>query len=265
MSGPTIWEILDIINGIFPFEEAEKWDNCGLQIGSLDSRVNKIGIALDPVPETVDFCIKNSCNLLITHHPLFLEGVRHITPDNLAGATCLYAAKNNLNIISLHTNVDACEGGLNDYLCSMLGLNEVRVPGPARCARSGLLEKSISLEELSCFVSSALNIDGIKIVGNEGREVYRIFLASGSGISYLEDAAFESAQVIITGDVKYHSAREALHKGIAVLDAGHFGLEKHFVDLVAQRLGSSLEKMGIGNVCIKCDCETDPFRAAIAK
>ena len=43
----TVKDIYDYLNSIAPFDTAEEWDNCGLNVGSFDKDVKKIYIALD--------------------------------------------------------------------------------------------------------------------------------------------------------------------------------------------------------------------------
>jgi putative NIF3 family GTP cyclohydrolase 1 type 2 len=144
-----------------------------------------------------------------------------------------------------------------------MGLRNVETPLMARCARIANLEKRMSSLELMEMVGASLNIGNIRVVGDNDGEISRVFVAAGSGMSYFQDALAGAVHAIITGDVKYHPAREALYKGVTIIDAGHFGLEKHFKDLVAQRLTNGLSKSGFAIECVICDCEMDPFGAAI--
>ena len=59
---------------------------------------------------------------------------------------------------------------------------------------------------------------------------------SGSGGEFIRDAVNEGCDLFITGDVKYHDAMYAMEKEICVLDAGHFGSEKIFVENMADIL-----------------------------
>ncbi len=263
MKGPILAEILETLNTLFPFDQMEDWDNSGLQIGDPQAIVKGIAIALDPTTETIGFCQKNSCNVLITHHPLFMQGVRSLTPEISAGATALLAAKSEINIISLHTNADSCPGGLNDHICQLIGFNEIQIPCNTSLGRIIIAPEQISLRSLAERVGNSLSIKRLSIIGASETKVSKAFVVSGSGMSLLEEAKKEKAQVIITGDVKYHSALEAIHMGISIIDPGHFGMEKHFIDLVATKLNLEFEEIGINIAYMKCDCETDPFATAI--
>lgn len=263
MKGPTLSEILENLNTLFPFDQMEDWDNSGLQIGDPRTRVKGIAVALDPTTETIEFCQKNSCNVLITHHPLFLQSLSSITPENLTGAAALLAAKYQINIISLHTNADSCPEGLNDHICELIGFKEIQIPKNTNLARIITAPEEICLKSLAEQVGKSLSIKRLNIVGNTEAMVSKAFVVAGSGMSLLEEAKKENAQVIITGDVKYHSAREAIHMGIYIIDPGHFGMERHFIDLVTKKLDMVFNQFGINIACVKCDYEIDPFATVI--
>jgi putative NIF3 family GTP cyclohydrolase 1 type 2 len=91
--------------------------------------------------------------------------------------------------------------------------------------------------------------------------IKKVALCSGSGASLLREASRCGADVLVTGDVKYHDARDALDLGIALIDAGHFPSEIIMVDDVAERLGRQLSEAGYRNCCIEpCRIELDPLR-----
>jgi putative NIF3 family GTP cyclohydrolase 1 type 2 len=65
----------------------------------------------------------------------------------------------------------------------------------------------------------------------------------------------------VTGDVKYHDARDAEELGIGLIDAGHFHTEIIMVEAVQARLLHMLRDTGFeGCRVIACNVETDPFR-----
>ena len=64
--------------------------------------------------------------------------------------------------------------------------------------------------------------------------ISRAALCPGSGKSETGSALRSGAQVYITGDVDHHFGIDCVEKGIAVIDAGHHGLEHIFVDFMAR-------------------------------
>ena len=65
----------------------------------------------------------------------------------------------------------------------------------------------------------------------------------------------------MTGDVKYHEARDAEDMGLALIDAGHFPTEIIMVHEMTERLGQALVTAGYTDCQVEaCRTETDPFR-----
>lgn len=256
---PCLSGIVEIANRLFPFEMAEKWDNCGIQIGNPERTVSSIAFSLDPTPQTVRFAANHSCQLLITHHPVFLEPFRSITTDCLPGKTVMEAAQTGVDILSLHTNLDAAPGGLNDALAAKIGLHSVLTPFPARCARMGVLPTPSGIFALARRWAEDLEIPHMRVVAREDKRVQTVFCATGSGMGYLGDALQYKADLMVTGDVRYHAAREALELGMPVVDAGHYGLEKMAVSILLNAFREEFENK---NVCMNlfvCDTESEPF------
>ncbi len=259
MDGIPLVEILRIADALFPFELAEEWDNCGLQIGDPSTVVGRIAFSLDATLKTVQFAADASCPLLVTHHPLLLEPIRRITPETYSGSILLKAAREGVNILSLHTNLDAAPGGLNDLVASLAGLEDVTIPEPARCARIGTLPTPTLMSDLVRRLTDTFALESLRVVGTGNAQVQRVFSACGSGMGYLGEAIRHNAELMITGDVRYHAAREALDMGINVIDAGHFGLEKFAVPLLAEKFREQFLRVGHRIECVECRLESDPF------
>ncbi len=164
-----------------------------------------------------------------------------------------------VDILSLHTNLDAAPGGLNDRLASILNLQEIFIPLPARCARMGRLANPMGIKELGEKISQDLGISHVRIVSTVECEVQSVFCASGSGMGYLADALNYKADVMVTGDVRYHAALEALELGMPVIDAGHYGLEKEAVSMLLECFQKEFEREHLEISCIACNVEQDPF------
>jgi putative NIF3 family GTP cyclohydrolase 1 type 2 len=97
-------------------------------------------------------------------------------------------------------------------------------------------------------------------VGNPDLPLSKVALCSGSGASLLRTSVRAGADVLVTGDIKYHEAREAEDLGIALIDAGHFPTEIIMVEAVSERLGKMLVESGFaGCKVMPCCVETDPF------
>jgi dinuclear metal center YbgI/SA1388 family protein len=126
--------------------------------------------------------------------------------------------------------------------------------------RIGRLERALTLEGFAARVKEALGVSTLRLVGDPGRQVAKIALCGGSGASLLADAVRQGADVLVTGDVKYHEARSAESQGIALIDAGHFATEQLMVAELSAVLRRAAEEKGLSIVFHEMKGESDPFR-----
>ncbi len=99
----------------------------------------------------------------------------------------------------------------------------------------------------------------MRVISQTDNLVRKVFCASGSGMSYLPEALKHEADVMVTGDVRYHAAREALELGMPVIDAGHYGHEKMAVGLLLNAFREEFLRMNIHMELFACDTESEPF------
>jgi len=127
--------------------------------------------------------------------------------------------------------------------------------------RIGRLGAPSTLADFAGRVGELLGAPGLRYVGDPGAMVHKVALCSGSGASLLRDAVRSGADCLVTGDVKYHDARDAEDLGIALIDAGHFPTEQIMVADVSEQLRRMLDAAGYQECrVIPCDLEQEPFR-----
>jgi dinuclear metal center YbgI/SA1388 family protein len=370
MKTPKLSDIVGMINKMSPTDLAESWDNPGIQVGDPTAEVSRIMVALDATPAVIDSALQADCQLLVTHHPLIFKPLKAISTASTQGKSIHAAIRGGLGIVSMHTNYDIAEGGLNDVLSERLGLT-TRAPLQVTAAqklaklvvfvpeehldrmrtalfphaeslgayrdcsfsasgegtftpldgakpyigtigalekvheyrlevlldrtklpqalkslnaahpyeepaydiyplhkqgkeyglgRIGTLPDATTLAEYAAWVTTQLDATGTRFVGDPAAPVKKVALCSGSGASVMQIAARAGADVLVTGDVKYHEAREAQELGIALIDAGHFHTEILMAAAVRARLLHMLQDTGFdGCRVIACSVETDPF------
>ncbi|MBI5483792.1 MAG: Nif3-like dinuclear metal center hexameric protein [Deltaproteobacteria bacterium] len=127
--------------------------------------------------------------------------------------------------------------------------------------RIGQLPEELSLADFAGQLRKTLPAAGLRYVGDPSATVSKVALCSGSGAALLRDAARAGADVLVTGDVKYHEAREAQELGIALIDAGHFNTEIIMAAEITEQIEAALCSAGYKNCqVLPCRVETDPFR-----
>jgi len=124
---PKARKILALIEGLAPANHAESWDNVGLMVGSGESNVTKIALALDPTLETIQAAHESGAQLLLTHHPLIFRPLKKIDLNDPIAAAIALALKLGITVVSAHTNLDAAAGGVSWTLARRLGLIDISV------------------------------------------------------------------------------------------------------------------------------------------
>jgi len=368
--GQRIQDLVGLIHRLYAPELAEDWDNVGLQVGDPGRPLDRVMVALDPGLEAVEAARDAGAQALVTHHPLLFKPVKRLTPDDAVGKVLWTAVRDDVAIISAHTNLDCAVDGLNSWLAQKMGVEqaiplqavagdylklvvfvpvghedavadalfsagggqigaydqcsfrsrgegtfrpgpgtqpyigtlgqrekaeEVRletiitkrkllrvlekmqkvhpyeevaydllplqnqVPG-AGLGRIGRLAQQTSLGEFAARVKESLGCDHLRLIGADQMPVRKVALCGGSGAFLLQTAHRQGADVLVTGDVKYHEARQAEELGIALIDAGHFATEQLMIEQVTQSLQAAARQLNWGVAFEAYTGEEDPFR-----
>lgn len=130
----------------------------------------------------------------------------------------------------------------------------------AGLGRIGRLEQPLALQECGAMIKSALVTPQLRVVGDPSRRIAKVAVCGGSGGGLVQTAHRQGADLLVTGDVKYHEARLAEDLGLAVIDAGHFATEQLAVAGLVARLGAAARARGWEVDFLAYADETDPFR-----
>lgn len=232
---------------------ALEWDNVGLLVGREEKEVKKIFVALDVTEETLDEALDFGADLMVTHHPLLFSPVKRITSCDFMGRRLIKMIQSDLCCYAMHTNFDV--KGMAALNQELLGLENPRVleitgedeeHRPEGIGRIGTLEK-MSLRDFAEKVKKDFQIPDVRIYGNPEQIVECVAVSSGSGKSMIKTAITQKADVLVTGDIDYHSGIDAVAQGLAVVDAGHYGTEYCFIKYMTgelEKMFPELEVMG---------------------
>jgi dinuclear metal center YbgI/SA1388 family protein len=234
----TVGDFYDAIDSLAAFGTAERSDNVGLLVGSRHLPVTGALVALDATASALKEAQGLGASLIITHHPVVFSGIKRLEAESILYR--LIAA--GISVISAHTNLDAAKGGVNDTLCGLLGLENVR---PLACetypglARIGELPAPMSARELAALVRKAVSIPVVKYTGCE-QTIKIVAVCGGGGADLMPDAIAAGAQALVTADAKHHQLIEAKARDFALWDAGHYATEVTVVKPLAERLAAML-------------------------
>jgi len=241
--------VKDVINFLeekFPPHLAYDWDNIGLQIGDVNQEISKVMVALDATTAVINEAINQDVDLIITHHPFIFSGLKQVDFTTPQGKNIQKVIKNDIAIYSMHTNYDIAFGGMNDILAKKLELQDVKpfamIDDVHGLGRIGELTSDLSLVELSEKIKHQWLqevVYELKTVDcGIGGRAKKIAVIGGSGGKYIHDAKVAGADVLVTGDVTYHTAVDAMEMGLNLVDVGHFAevvMEEHIAGLLAER------------------------------
>lgn len=111
--------------------------------------------------------------------------------------------------------------------------------------RVGYAPLPLTLAALAAELAGHLGLPAVRYVGEASRRVQRLAVVPGSGGSLVEAALAAGADVLITGDIKYHQALAACAAGLALIDAPHDAAEEAALERWTERLTVELAKEGV--------------------
>jgi len=269
MPHPSVKDVIKIIDCIAPFELAESWDNSGLQAGNPSWPIYKILVALDVTMEAMEAAREQACNMVVSHHPLVMAAEKSVDFSRMPGAVISMAAREKIAVVSAHTNLDKARDGLNDYFAFKVGIQSLHPfyldknrteDDPVGIGRIGKLDRCLSVRQLAEDLKQRLNIPNLRVAGNMDLKINSVALCTGSGGSLTDHFLKSEADVYITGDLKYHEARDIETRGKAAVDVGHFASEHIVVDLLKSRLDRELTSLGLEVEVHGYNREKDPFK-----
>ncbi|MDN5345218.1 MAG: hypothetical protein PWQ18_1332 [Clostridia bacterium] len=115
--------------------------------------------------------------------------------------------------------------------------------GPAQgIGRIGVLSQAVSLEEFALQVKEHLGAARVNVVGDREHKVKKVAVCGGAGSDIMATARTNGADVLVTGDLKFHEAQAAASMGLAVIDAGHFATERIIVPALVTYLQEQLQE-----------------------
>lgn len=227
-------QIIEKIEERYPRSYAMEWDNIGLQAGRAKKEVKRILIALDADDAAVEQAVSGNVDMLITHHPLIFKPVSRINDEDFIGRRLLKLIQNDISYYAMHTNYDVL--GMADLAGEMLQLKNPQVleitntedslEGIGRVAD---LEIPVTLEECAGWVKKVFSLPGVRVFGEPSQKITRIAVVPGSGKGFIGQALEKKADVLITGDIGHHEGIDANAQDMAVIDAGHYGIEHIYI------------------------------------
>ena len=214
--------MLSALEQFAPLPLQESWDNAGLQIGLTEAEVSGALLCLDVTEKVIDEAIAKGCNLVVSHHPLLFRGLKQVSDANDVQRTVRKAIKADICVISMHTNMDNAQGGVNFKIAERLG---AQIPAPCYPLASPFhlpsnalptqpqekvpmvlanLPQPLSAEAFIALVKERFGVKCAMCNELLQRPIRKVAICGGAGDFMLDEAISQDADAFITGEMHYH-------------------------------------------------------------
>lgn len=234
-------DIYMLMDEFAPFRTAEGFDNCGLLVGELDAKIQKIGLALDATNPVIERAAEAGVHLLVTHHPVMFHPIQKIQKSHPVYRMIQYG----ISHIAAHTNLDKAEGGVNTVLARYYKLRNIASPLIlGDLGRIGELAHPCSAAEYAAMIKESLGSGAVRYY-DSGRPVKRVAYISGGGGSQFEEVLCCGIDTFITGDLKHDQFIEAENRGFNLIEANHFDSENTVMEPLAERIREAFPELEV--------------------
>ena len=244
--------ILEFLDSVAPINTKCEWDNCGLLVGDMDTKITKALLCLDITNAVVEEAKTLGCELIISHHPVIFSGLKSIDSKSVV----YNLIKNDINAICMHTNLDIAQDiGVNVCLAKAMGLSDI-IMYQEDFICVGQLPQSMTDKEFAQHVKESLNALGVRYTN--GKNVKTVAMCSGAGSEYIEMQKKYNFDAFVTGELKHHHFLYAMENNICAVEAGHFNTE----DVVVTPLKELLSNKFADIKFMKSQALSDPVNFA---
>lgn len=225
-----IKDIYSYIDSIAPFDTQAEFDNCGLLVGDIDTKVEKVLLALDITDEVISEAVDKGVDLILSHHPVIFSPLKSVSTDSIV----YKLIKADLTALCVHTNLDKADNiGVNVCLADTLGLENTRLfADEFLCV--GELENTMTDAEFARHVKDKLCCKGIRYT--KGNVIKTVAVSSGAGseaVTLKDKFGFDA---LVTGELKHHHFLYANSNSLCAVEAGHYNTENIVLSPLCHRL-----------------------------
>ncbi len=247
----NISELLNVVNSLVPLKYAFEDDYVGITIGSEQDEVKGIVIGHELDKSLLEYCKNKYVNTVISYHPPSFKKVAEDddTETMLPEMITKEFMDNSINVITLHTAQDVCDGGNADTLVEIFNLKNTKTFahtfGNFGAGRIGDIE-GLSNDEFKKLVEYKLNTNSIRTneYFDKLKEINKIAILPGSGTQFI-DEILEKVDVFVTGDISHRYLLKADDANMGLLQVGHITTEipgmKKFAENINKALNQELE------------------------
>ena len=234
--------LVSLLEKLAPPQAAAPWDNSGLQVIGERQEIKRLAVALDPTPQIINQALAFDADFILSHHPL-LFAPAYLNEDTPYTRIVRRLMRAGVHLYSAHTSLDGEPQGPVRWLAKALRLKDLTTleplapESPYGFGFFGNLPARLGFDAFIKELREVLAANRVNVCGERPAEVLKVACCPGSGSSMWPQAKKLGADVLITGDVKYHTA---LDTELCLLDVGHFALEEEMMRQFAAELQQEL-------------------------
>lgn len=229
------------------------YDNSGLLV-DCGNDVKKAVFSLDLSCGVVEYAEKIGAGAIVTHHPAIYAKLSSIRADDPLSGAVLAAARAGISVISMHLNLDAAEGGIDESLAEGIRKAAAKAHGATADETEKTERKAKAAEKImytfSCgkggygrvYDVTETSAGKLKeafdeeffakhtlLFGKENKAVRRAasFCGAGADEEAIGFAAENGADLIVSSDFKHHILKSATERGMAVIAPTHYASEAY--------------------------------------
>ncbi|MDK7723660.1 Nif3-like dinuclear metal center hexameric protein [Slackia exigua] len=224
----------------YPASDAELWDRTGLLVGDAHAAVTRVACALDATPDAIAQARDAGANVLLTHHPAFLEPPSSFVCGRASyeASVVMAALSSDVALMNFHTALDVSTDA-RETLPAMLGLSVEGVLEPVSPGSDKgyghicRLNAPCALDDIARACVGAFGRMP-RIWGASGLSIRTLVTWTGSAGGCERECLARGIDLLICGEVKYHAALAAASQGLALVELGHDASELPFADVLAR-------------------------------
>ena len=242
-------KLMGVLDGFAPLRlshlliEGGDYDNSGLLV-KCNEDVNGVLFSLDLSDKAVELATKLGYNTIVTHHPAIYNPIKSLSVDDTT--SCIVnAIKNNINVISMHLNLDVVKDGIDSELSKGIGAKEVKILQPLDqdngYGREYCLNQDIEL--IANRIKQELSTDKVLVYGKGECKVMASFC--GGGASHAMDMVLSGqtkADTILTSDLAHHVIKALIEKDKKIIIIPHYVAENYGFKKYFERVTNALNK-----------------------
>ena len=257
-----IKDVISALERFAPLPLQEDYDNAGLQVGLTEAEVSGALLCLDVTEDVVMEAVAKGCNLIVSHHPLIFRKLRQISGKDYVQRCVMMAIKNDIAIVSMHTNLDSALGGVNYKMAEKLRLQHIRCASPQEkvgveygACVMGELSEALDARDFVALVKTTFNAGCVITNPFISRKIKTVAMVGGAGADFVGEALRAGADAFITGEMRYHEYF-GHDDDVQIAVIGHYESEQFTMELLRE----VIERDCCGVKCYLTTVNTNPLR-----